>query len=110
MSYPFCFWVYVGSALLDTGADQTLINQQFVTKFKLPTNPLRVKHMVLADNRCIAINLESKTFSLVFENLRSTLQGPILDLLSYDVILGLDRLKMNNPRVDCPTSTLTIKQ
>ena len=64
MSYPFCFQGYVGSALLNTGADQTLINQQFVTNFKLPTNSLRVKHVVLADNRRIAINLEAKLFSV----------------------------------------------
>ena len=66
--------------------------------------------MILADNRRIAINLESKPFSVVFENLRLKLQGPILDLPSYDVILGLDWLKRNNPRFDWPTSTLTIKQ
>ena len=110
MSYPFHFRDYVGSALLDIEADRTLINQQFVTKFKLPTNSLRVKHVVLADNRHIAINLETKPFSVAFENLRLTLQGPILDLPSYNVILGLDWLKRNSPRVDWPTSTLTIKR
>ena len=104
------FWGYVGSALLDTGVGQTLIHQQFVTKFNLPTNPLQVKHVVLADNRRIAINLKPIPFSVVFENLHSTLQGPILDLPSYNVILGLDWLKRNNPRVNWPTSTLTIKQ
>ncbi|KAJ9049916.1 hypothetical protein DSO57_1019536 [Entomophthora muscae] len=59
MSYLFCFCSYTGSALLDTGADQTLVNSNFMDKFRLTTNPLQIKNVVLADEHQIAMTQET---------------------------------------------------
>ena len=109
MSYPFCFCIYTGSALLDFGADQTLVNSSFVDKFKLATNPLRIKNMVLADEHHIVVTRETAPFSIMLESLHSTIQGPVIDFPRFDIVLGLDWLQKNNPHVDWATLVLTIK-
>ena len=81
MSYPFCFCSYIGSALLDLGADQTLVNSSFVDNFKLATNLLKIKNMILADKHHIAVTRETAPFSVMLENLHSTIQGPVIDFL-----------------------------
>ncbi|KAJ9076096.1 hypothetical protein DSO57_1029450 [Entomophthora muscae] len=77
MSYPFRFCSYTGSALLDLGADQTLVNSSFVDKFRLATNPSRIKNVVLADEHHIVVTKETAPFSVMLENLHSTIQGPV---------------------------------
>ncbi|KAJ9082110.1 hypothetical protein DSO57_1007443 [Entomophthora muscae] len=110
MFYPFCFQSYTGSALLDSGADCTLINSNFVTKFRLNTNPLQIRNVVLAYEHHIAVTWEIAPFSITLENLHSTIQGPIIDLSRFNMVLGLDWLQKNNPNIDRATSILTLKQ
>ncbi|KAJ9085769.1 hypothetical protein DSO57_1010779 [Entomophthora muscae] len=110
MSYPFCFQIYTRSALLDSGADYILVNSNIVNKFKLATNPLQIKNIVLADKHYIAVTWETTPFSISLENLHSTIQGPIINSTRFDVVLGLDWLRRNNPHVDWITSALIIKQ
>ncbi|KAJ9088837.1 hypothetical protein DSO57_1019115 [Entomophthora muscae] len=110
MSYPFCFCSYTGSELLDLGADQTLVNSSFVDKFKLANNPLWIKNVVLADEHHIAVTKETTPFSVMLENLHSTIQGPVIDFPKFDIVLGLDWLLKNNPHLDWAISVLTIKR
>ncbi|KAJ9065112.1 hypothetical protein DSO57_1023212 [Entomophthora muscae] len=53
---------------------QTLFNSHFVNKFKLTTNPLQIKNMVLADKHHIAVSQETVPFSITLKNLHSTIQ------------------------------------
>ncbi|KAJ9061848.1 hypothetical protein DSO57_1016611 [Entomophthora muscae] len=94
---------------LQRGVDQTLVNSSFVDKFKLATNPLWIKNVVLADEHHIAVTKETAPFSVMLENLHSTIQGPIIIFPKFDIILGLDWLQKNNPHIDWVTSVLTIK-
>ncbi|KAJ9079106.1 hypothetical protein DSO57_1038980 [Entomophthora muscae] len=48
-------------------------------------------------------------FSVILENLYSTIQGPVIDFPKFDIVLGLDWLKKNNPQIDWATLVLTIK-
>ncbi|KAJ9088570.1 hypothetical protein DSO57_1021725 [Entomophthora muscae] len=109
MPYPFCFCSYTDLALLDSGVDQTLVNSSFVDKFKLATNPSQIKNVVSADEHHITVTREATPFSVMLENLHSTIQGPVIDFSKFDIVLGLDCLQKNNPHLDLATSVLTIK-
>ncbi|KAJ9059980.1 hypothetical protein DSO57_1035801 [Entomophthora muscae] len=65
--------------------------------------------MVLADEHHIAVTRETTLFSVMLENLHSTIQGPVIDFPKFDIVPGLDWLQKNNPHVDWATSVLTIK-
>ncbi|KAJ9055272.1 hypothetical protein DSO57_1005679 [Entomophthora muscae] len=110
MSYSFCFCSYTGSALLNSGANQTLVNSSFVDKFKLATNPSRIKNVVLANEHHIAVTNKMAPFSIMLESLHSNIQGPVIDFPKFDVVLILDLLQRNNPHADWATSALTLKR
>ena len=46
----------------------------------------------MANNYSVPIHFETKPFQLLFGELRSTLQGPVINLDWYDAVLGLDWL------------------
>ncbi|KAJ9051220.1 hypothetical protein DSO57_1006472 [Entomophthora muscae] len=102
----FCFCSYTVTALLELGADQILVNSSFVDKFKLTTNPLGIKSMVLADEHHIAVTRETSPFSIMLENLNSTIQGQDIDFPKFDIVLGLDWLQSNKP--SCRLGNLSI--
>ncbi|KAJ9083717.1 hypothetical protein DSO57_1031906 [Entomophthora muscae] len=76
----------------------------------MTTNSLQIKNVVLADEHHIAMKKETASFSVMLENLHSTIQGPVIDFPKFDIVLGLDWLRKNNPQVDWATSVLTIKR
>ncbi|KAJ9071507.1 hypothetical protein DSO57_1036194 [Entomophthora muscae] len=53
--------------------------------------------MVLADEHHIAVKRETAPFSVMLENLHSTIQGPVINFPKFDIVLGLDWLQRNNP-------------
>ncbi|KAJ9052747.1 hypothetical protein DSO57_1031174 [Entomophthora muscae] len=69
-----------------------------IDKFKLTTNPLWIKKVVLADEHNIAVTKETAPFSVMLENLHSTIQGPVIDFPKFEIMLGLDCLQKNNPQ------------
>ena len=110
LMYPFQFSCFQGTALFDTGADRSLVSKQFAYSVELPSVPLSIKQVIIADGRIIKVTKEVKPFRAHIGDLQTTLLGLIVDIPKYNVVLGLDWMQKTKPFIDWESATLTIQR
>ena len=110
LTYPFRFHRYQGTALFDTGADRTLVSALFANAVQLPREPSPIKTIKLADDNTLPVLGKTKSFRILLDQVSSTISGLILNIPHYEIILGLDWMRINKPYIDWDSSTLTIQR
>jgi len=91
------------SILIDCGASNNFINEAFVNRHKIRTEPIcrnddsRVK---LANGEIIRIQRKSSAVDIEVLNYRSSTEFIVMKLSGYDAILGMPWLITVNPNID----------
>jgi transposase InsO family protein len=97
-------------AMLDCGSSHCFINRTIAeslgnaVRWSYPKRKLRVN---LPDGKTIATSQRGKVF-MQLGRWTGQIQAWVLDIPNYEVVLGLDFLRQYNPRVDWPTSTMSL--
>ncbi|XP_058220227.1 uncharacterized protein LOC131330610 [Rhododendron vialii] len=97
-----------GRPLFDSGALQSFISTACVTALALETKPLSKSTEVVSPmGGSISVNLVCRGCELEVANLRLTCDLRVIDMVDFDVILGMDWPSAHRAVIDCHQKTVT---
>ncbi|XP_058220362.1 uncharacterized protein LOC131330699 [Rhododendron vialii] len=89
-------------SLFDSGASHSFISTTCVTALALETEPLSKSTKVVSPTGgSITVNLVCRGCELEVANLRLTCDLKMIDMVDFDVILGMDWLSAHRAVIDC---------
>ncbi|XP_058180091.1 uncharacterized protein LOC131298630 [Rhododendron vialii] len=95
-------------ALFDSGASHSFISTTCVSTLGLETEPLgTTMHVTSPLGGKISVGLICKGCELEVSNLRLTVDLRVIDMMDFDVILGMDWLSAHRAIVDCHRKIVT---
>ena len=97
-----------GKAMVDSGANRTLISHEIVKRYELDTTPLRRPlNLTLGDGKTrVTLTQQTTKINLVVGTIADEVELLVLNTKGYDIVLGLDWLIRNNPRIDWKAQTI----
>ena len=95
--------------LLDGGADHSILSQQFAARNGIVIHPLDQPITTrFANGTSETITFATDPLQLRCQGHRSFLQPLVSNSVSFDLLVGLDWLAANNPRVDWDSGSLNV--
>ncbi|TPX30017.1 hypothetical protein SmJEL517_g06295 [Synchytrium microbalum] len=97
-----------GRAMLDSGANRSLVGYKFLKEHHLKTSPMpRALKLTLGDGKTkLKLTQQTTAVDLKVLGIADRVELPVLHTDGYDIVLGLDLLIRNNPRIDWRNRTI----
>ena len=97
--------------LLDSGSSHSFISADFVRLAKLPTIPIPSRTVKLANGQCLSTSSKVQNLQWYIQGHTLCSDMIVLDMTTYDAILGYDWLKEQGPMaIDWTKKTLQFKK
>ncbi|XP_042387537.1 uncharacterized protein LOC121979609 [Zingiber officinale] len=96
--------------LIDTGSSHSFISRVFLGKIgRLPSRRTHRLTVSLPSGEVLSISLEVKGCPLDFKGQTIMVDLQVLEMVEFDIILGMDWLAMNHATVDCRARVVTFR-
>ncbi|XP_042432602.1 uncharacterized protein LOC122019171 [Zingiber officinale] len=99
-----------GSVFRDTGSSHSFISRVFLSKIcRLPVRRTHILAVSLPSGEILNISQEIRDCPLDFEGQTLVVDLQVLDMLEFDIILGMDWLARYYATVDCSARVVTFR-
>ncbi|XP_042466024.1 uncharacterized protein LOC122048535 [Zingiber officinale] len=103
-------YTFTADLLIDTGSSHSFISRVFLGKIgRLPSRRTHGLTVSLPSGEVLSISLEVKGCPLDFNGQTITVDLQVLEMVEFDIILGMDWLAMNHATVDCGARVVTFR-
>ncbi|XP_042400862.1 uncharacterized protein LOC121990874 [Zingiber officinale] len=103
-------YAFTADLLIDTGSSHSFISRLFLGKIgRLPIHRTHGLTVSLPSGEVLSISLEVKGCPLDFNGQTLMVDLQVLQMVEFDIILGMDWLAMNHATVDCGTRVVTFR-
>jgi len=100
------------ASLLDSGASGNFITSQFISKFNIPTSPVRARAVRLADGKLLQVSQMISNVPVTVQKKTVNCDFMVLSELNngHDCILGIPWLERANPTINFRKRTVEWKK
>ncbi|XP_042455224.1 uncharacterized protein LOC122039864 [Zingiber officinale] len=103
-------YTFTADLLIDTGSSHSFISRVFLGKIgRLPSRRTHGLTVSLPSGEVLSISLEVKGSPLDFNGQTIMVDLQVLEMVEFDIILGMDWLAMNHATVDCRARVVTFR-
>ncbi|XP_042386709.1 uncharacterized protein LOC121978427 [Zingiber officinale] len=103
-------YTFTADLLIDTGSSHSFISRVFLGKIgRLPSRRTHGLTISLPSGEVLSISLEVKGCPLDFNGQTIMVDLQVLEMVEFDIILGMDWLAMNHATVDCGARVVTFR-
>ncbi|XP_042444069.1 uncharacterized protein LOC122029195 [Zingiber officinale] len=103
-------YTFTEDLLIDTGSSHSFISRVFLGKIgRLPSRRTHGLTVSLPSGEVLSISLEVKGCPLDFNGQTIMVDLQVLEMVEFDIILGMDWLAMNHAIVDCRARVVTFR-
>ncbi|XP_042396513.1 uncharacterized protein LOC121986624 [Zingiber officinale] len=103
-------YTFTADLLIDTGSSHSFISRVFLGKIgRLPSRRTHGLTVSLPSGEVLSISLEVKGCPLDFNGQTIMVDLQVLEMVEFDIILGMDWLAMNHATVDCRARVVTFR-
>ncbi|XP_042460290.1 uncharacterized protein LOC122043775 [Zingiber officinale] len=103
-------YTFPAELLIDTGSSHSFISRIFLSKIcRLPVHRTHTLVVSLPSGEILNISQEIRDCPLGFEGQTLTVDLQVLDMLDFDIILGMDWLARYYATVDCSARVVTFR-
>ncbi|XP_042465609.1 uncharacterized protein LOC122048066 [Zingiber officinale] len=102
-------YTFTADLLIDTGSSHSFISRVFLGKIGRLPSRTHGPTVSLPSGEVLSISLEVKGCPLDFNGQTITVDLQVLEMVEFDIILGMDWLAMNHATVDCGARVVTFR-
>lgn len=95
--------------LIDSGATEQFLSTEIARKLQVPIEKDTTPYWVQMANGAYAVSEGKATITLRISKYIVDIQTRILDIPGYDLVLGLDWLRLANPEIDWQQMIIRVK-